>query len=230
MPAAEALPRRLLRPRPRQTCEGDTPHYRQRTRQGQRDPLPTLHSLARQENANNPTLPPETSCQSLAPQLGHFSVPPGMLLPQFGQYFLSTGAAVNVGCDPIEYEDLVDSPDLSSCEIAPSTVTYSRDDRPDNAPEKYDDAPTERKPPSDHEACPNSRPYLRQRTTVTLRQFSETNYFPTPNLRYLGASFRSYSMMHLLFWIRGSIGHGEDRRQALSTGLHLLAEISDSGG
>ncbi len=125
MPAAEALPRRLLRPRPRQTPEGDTPHYRQRTRQGQRDPLPTIHSLARQENANNPTPPPETSCQSLAPQLGHFRVPPGMLLPQFGQYFLSTGAAVNVGCDPIEYEDLVDSPDLSSCEIAPSTVTFT---------------------------------------------------------------------------------------------------------
>src|SRR6266516_6574294 len=49
MPAAEALPRRLLRPRARQTREGDTPHYRQRTRQGQRDPLPTLHSLACQE-------------------------------------------------------------------------------------------------------------------------------------------------------------------------------------
>ena len=48
-----------------------------------------------------------------------------MLLPQFGQYFLSTGAAVNVGCDPIEYEDLADSPDLSSCEIAPSTVTFT---------------------------------------------------------------------------------------------------------
>ena len=132
-----------------------------------------------------------------------------MLLPQFGQYFLSTGAAVNVGCDPIEYEDLADSPDLSSCEIAPSTVTftmlayrpivairtlrkdsdeergqkgrrirrysrrvrnnpsksatsdqycdYSSDDRPDNAPEKYDDAPTERKTPPDHDACPNPR-------------------------------------------------------------------------
>src|SRR5205809_1317089 len=102
MPAAEALPHRLLRARPRQTREGYTPNYRQRTREDQRDPLPTLHSLARQENANNPTLPPETSCQSLAPQLGHFSVPPGMLLPQFGQYLLGTGAAVNVGCDPIE--------------------------------------------------------------------------------------------------------------------------------
>src|SRR6266571_4940957 len=46
MPAAEALPRRLLRPRSRQTREGDTPHYRQRTREDQRDSLPTLHSLA----------------------------------------------------------------------------------------------------------------------------------------------------------------------------------------
>src|SRR5207247_3923294 len=98
--ATAPLPPRLLRHRPRQTTERDTPHYRQRTRQAQRDPLPTIHSLARQENANNPTPPPETSCQSLAPQLGHFRVPPGMLLPQFGQYFLSTGAAVNVGCDP----------------------------------------------------------------------------------------------------------------------------------
>src|SRR6266699_7120712 len=57
MPAAEALPRRLLRPRSRQTREGYTPHYRQRTREDQRDSLPTLHSLARQENANNPTPP-----------------------------------------------------------------------------------------------------------------------------------------------------------------------------
>src|SRR5207247_8530817 len=106
MPAAEALPRRLLRPRPRQTREGDTPHYRQRTRQGQRDPLPTLHSLARQENADNPTLPPETSCQSLAPQLGHFIVPPGMLLPQFGHYLLITLTCANVSCDPIHYASL----------------------------------------------------------------------------------------------------------------------------
>ncbi len=31
---------------------------------------------------------------------------------------------------------------------------YSRDDRPDNTPEKYDNAPTERKTPPDHKECP----------------------------------------------------------------------------
>src|SRR5438093_2717005 len=46
MPAAEALPRRLLRARSRQTREGDTPHYGKRNRQGQRDPLAIIHSLA----------------------------------------------------------------------------------------------------------------------------------------------------------------------------------------
>src|SRR2546425_10583666 len=69
--------------------------------------------------------PPNRS-QRLAPQLGHFAVPPGRAVPQFAQNFLIAGAT-SVGCepidwDPVEYDPLLYCPDFSSCESAPSTA------------------------------------------------------------------------------------------------------------
>ena len=41
--------------------------------------------------------------QRVAPQVGHFAVPPGRAVPQFAQNFLIAGAT-SVGCEPIDWD------------------------------------------------------------------------------------------------------------------------------
>src|SRR5437660_10365815 len=69
--------------------------------------------------------PPNRS-QRVAPQLGHFALPPGRAVPQFAANFLIAGATT-VGCapidwDPVEDDPLLYCPDFSSCQSAPSTA------------------------------------------------------------------------------------------------------------